>query len=135
MKKLIGFPNEYMGYAQTAFFGGRTSVHIRKVISPVVYVDFLSMYPTINCLMALWRFVIAGTINVIEHCKDTVEAFLQELTYDALFDPATWPRMTGFVKIIPNGDILPIRSKYSAATNDWQIGINHLYATPEDAFW
>jgi len=43
--------------------------------------------------------------------------------------------MTGFVKIVPNGDILPIRSKYSAATNDWQIGINHLYAQREDALW
>jgi hypothetical protein len=39
------------------------------------------------------------------------------------------------VKLIPNGDILPIRSKYSAATNDWQVGINHLYANPEDALW
>ena len=135
MKQLAGFPNEYIGYAQTAFFGGRTSVHIRKVICPVVYTDFLSMYSTINCLMSLWRFVIAGAIRVMEHCKAPVEAFLQGLTPDALFDPATWPRMTGFVKIVPNGDILPIRSKYSAATNDWQIGINHLYAQREDALW
>jgi len=77
MKQLAGFPNEYIGYAQTAFFGGRTSVHIRKVICPVVYTDFLSMYSTINCLMSLWRFVIAGAIRVMEHCKAPVEAFLQ----------------------------------------------------------
>jgi hypothetical protein len=135
MKKLNDFPREYVGFAQSAFFGGKADANIRKVICPVVYVDFLSMYPTINCLMALWRFVIAGTINVIENCKETVETFLRELTYKALFEPAMWPRMTGFVKIIPNGDVLPIRSKYSAATNDWQIGMNHLYARPEDALW
>lgn len=135
MNQQSGFPNAYIGYAQGAFFGGRTSVHIRKVICPVVYTDFLSMYLTVNSLMSLWRFVIASGVRVIEHCKEAAEEFLQGLTPEALFDPATWPRMTGFVKIIPNGDILPIRSKYSAVTNDWQIGINHLYAKPEDALW
>src|SRR5438094_1096600 len=135
MNQQSGFPNAYIGYAQGAFFGGRTSVHIRKVICPVVYTDFLSMYSTVNSLMSLWRFVIASEIRVIEHCNATVEAFLQGLTPDALFDPATWPRMTGFVKIIPNGDILPIRSKFSSAGNDWQVGISHLYAHPEDALW
>ena len=70
LKRQPNFPKEYLGYAQTAFFGGRTSVHVRKVVCPVVYVDFLSMYSTINSLMGLWRFVIAGEIRVIEHCKD-----------------------------------------------------------------
>jgi len=35
--------------------GGRTSVNIRKVICPVVYVDFVAMYCTINTLMGMWR--------------------------------------------------------------------------------
>lgn len=130
-----GFSNEYIGNAQSAFFGGRTSVHIRKVICPVMYVDFLSMYPTLNSLMSLWRFVIAREIRVVEHCKNKVEAFLRKLTPDALFKPKTWKQMTGFVKVIPNGDILPIRSKYSAATNDWQVGVNYTYARREDALW
>ena len=38
------FEKRYLGYAQSAFFGGRTSAHIRKVPVPVVYTDFLSMY-------------------------------------------------------------------------------------------
>ena len=38
---------------------GRTSAHIRKVTVPVVYTNFLSMYPTVNSLMDLWRFVTA----------------------------------------------------------------------------
>jgi hypothetical protein len=45
------FPKRYLGYAASAFFGGRTSAHIRKVEVPVVYTDFLSMYPTVNSLM------------------------------------------------------------------------------------
>ena len=129
------FRKEYLGYAQTAFFGGRTSVHIRKVVCPVVYVDFLSMYSTVNTLMRLWSFVIAREIRVIEHCKDRVDAFLRGLNPNLLFEPETWTRMNGFVKVVPNGDVLPIRSKYSPASNDWQVGINHVYAKQEDALW
>lgn len=43
--------------------------------------------------------------------------------------------MIGFVKIAPNGDILPIRSRFSAASNDWQLGTNYVYAKTEDALW
>jgi hypothetical protein len=134
-KRQPNFPKEYLGYAQTAFFGGRTSVHIRKVVCPVVYTDFLSMYSTVNILMGLWRLVIAGEIRVIEHCKDQVEVFLRKITPDILFEPETWRHMNGFVKVVPNGDVFPIRSKYSPATNDWQVGINHVYAKKEDALW
>ena len=135
LKRLPRFPKEYLGYAQTGFFGGRTSVHIRKVVCPVVYLDFLSMYSTVNTLMGLWSLVISREIRVVEHCKDQVEEFLRELTPNMLFDPETWTRMNGFVKVVPNGDVLPIRSKYSPASNDWQVGLNHVYAKKEDALW
>ena len=129
------FPKEYLGYSQTAFFGGRTSVPICKVVCPVVYTDFLSTYSTVNTLMGLWLFVVANEIRVIEHCKGRVETFLKSLTPDILFEPETWTRMNGFVKVVPNGDALPLRSKYSPASNDWQVGINHVYAKKEDALW
>jgi hypothetical protein len=129
------FPKEYLGYAQSAFYGGRASVHIRKVACPVVYTDFFPMYPTVNILMDLWSFDRARDINVQEHCEAEIEAFLRGLTVDDLFNPETWKKMTGFVKMIPNGDILPARSKYSEASNDWQVGINHLYADTNDALW
>ncbi len=45
------------GYAESAFFGGRASAHVRKVPVPVVYTDFLSQYSTVNVLMGLWNFV------------------------------------------------------------------------------
>jgi hypothetical protein len=135
LQRQPNFPKKYLGNAQSAFFGGRTSVHIRKVICPVVYTDFLSMYCTINCLMGMWQFVIARHIRVTEHCKRKVERFLQRLTLDELFKPKTWKRMSGFVLIIPNGDILPVRSRFSAASNDWQVGTNHVYAKREDALW
>lgn len=122
------FPPAYLGFAQSAFFGGRTSAHIRKFSVPVVYTDFLSMYPTVNSLMNLWRFSIAWEVRVVKKQAKQIERFLKKLTPTKLFDPQTWKQLTGFVKIIPNGDILPSRSKYSLETNDWQVGVNHLYA-------
>ena len=72
LKRQPNFPKEILGFAQTAFFGGRTSAHIRKVPIPVIYTDFLSMYTTVNALMDLWRYVIAGEIKVIKNCAGEI---------------------------------------------------------------
>jgi hypothetical protein len=126
----------YVGYAQTAYFGGRTSAHIRKVPVPVVHTDFLSMYPTANSLMGLWRFVVAREIMIVDHCQQGVVEFLEHLTVDRLFKPETWKHLNVFVRVVPGGDILPARGRYSVASNDWQVGINHLHAgAPDDSLW
>ena len=126
----------YIGYAQTAFFGGRTSARIRKVPVPVVYTDFLSMYPTVNSLMDLWQLVIASKIRIVEHCRSEIVGFLEQLTTNQLFLPETWKRLKAFVRVIPDGDTLPTRGKYSATSNDWQVAINHLYGyDAQDALW
>jgi hypothetical protein len=132
------FPKTYLGYAQSAFFGGRTSAHIRKVAVPVVYTDFLSMYPTVNSLMNLWSLVIARKIRVVEHCQEDIQEFLAKLQEDDLFNPATWKHLTAFVRVIPNGDVLPSRGKYNPETNDWQVAVNYLYGKSDsldDALW
>lgn len=132
------FPKEYLGYAQSAFFGGRTSAHIRKISVPIVATDFLSMYPTVNLLMGLWGFVTAHEIKVVEHCQSEIEALLRRIKPDDLFLPGTWKHLTGFVRVIPNGDILPSRAKYSAESNDWQVAVNHMYPQdddPKNAVW
>src|SRR5256886_5155250 len=134
LERQPSFPKEYLGFAQSAFFGGRTSVHIRKVLCPAVYTDFFSMYATVNVLMGLWS-LIAREIKVVEHCQAEIEAFLRGLTPDDLLNRKTWKKMIGFVKVIPDGDILPTRSKYSEASNDWQMGITHLSAGNDDALW
>ena len=72
------FPKERLGHAQSAFFGGRTSAHIRLWPVPVVYTDFLSMYPTVNILLGLWSFVVAERI-VAEDAREVVATFLKGL--------------------------------------------------------
>jgi hypothetical protein len=131
------FPAAYLGFAQTAFFGGRTSAHIRKIRVPVVYVDFLSMYTTVNGLMDLRRFVVAQELR-IKHCRDEVELFLRRLMPEMLFRPEVWRKLPAFVKVVPNGDLLPSRAKYSSATNDWQVAANYLYPpdnAPSEGLW
>ncbi len=129
------FPKAYLGYAQSAFFGGRTSAHIRKVPVPVVYTDFLSMYPTVNSLMDLWRFVTARKITVVEHCQREITELLRHLTAKVadLFKPETWKHLTAFVQVIPEDDVLPSRGRYNAESNDWQVAVNHIYADRNDS--
>ena len=135
LQRQRNFPKAYLGYAQSAFFGGRTSAHIRKVPVPVVYTDFLSMYPTVNSLMNLWRFVTAREITVVEHCQDEIQSFLHRLNAnsDDLFVRETWRNLTAFVQVLPDGDILPSRGRYNLESNDWQVAVNHLYADRNDS--
>jgi hypothetical protein len=132
------FEKRYLGYAESAFFGGRTSAHIRKVPVPVVYTDFLSMYPTVNALMGLWRYVVAAEISVSPEEVSETTSFLRSISVEKLFDPATWPTLTAFARVIPDGDILPTRAKYSAESNDYQVGLNYVHAgsnDPKDGLW
>jgi hypothetical protein len=138
LKRQPDFPMRYLGYAQSAFFGGRASAHIRKVPVPVVYTDFLSMYPTVNSLMGMWLFVTAQNIRVVKRCRNEVKSLVDGITASKLFRPSTWKRLSAFVRVIPNGDVLPSRSKYSVESNDWQIGLNHLSAAdknPKHGLW
>ncbi len=136
LERQPNFSRTHIGFAQTAYFGGRTSAHIRNITVPVVYTDFLSMYPTVNSLMDLWRFVIAREIKVVSNCANEIADFLQGITADRLFSPDTWKRLAGFAKVVPDGDILPNRGKYNIVSNDWQVALNYLYGNdPDNALW
>jgi hypothetical protein len=132
------FPKRYLGYAESAFVGGRTSAHIRKIPVPVVYTDFLSMYPTVNALMGLWRFVIAETVSIVHMDIAETNDFLRTISVENVFNPETWTQLTAFARVIPDGDVLPTRATYSLESNDYQVGVNYLYAgsqDPKDGLW
>ncbi len=44
MARMPDFPKRYCGYAESAFFGGRASAHVRNAPVPVVYLDVISQY-------------------------------------------------------------------------------------------
>lgn len=119
----LGIPREVLGQTMSAYYGGRTECRIRRVPVPVVYVDFLSMYPTVNTLMGLWRFLTADRIETVDATAE-VQALLDNVTLDGCFDPSLWPELPFYAQVVPDGDVLPVRAAYSASS--FTIGLNSL---------
>ena len=116
------FPPEILGWAMSAYYGGRAECRIRKTAVPVVYVDFLSMYPTVNALMKTWDLLRATRITAEDATQET-QQLLEDLSLEDCFDPAFWPKLPTIVQIAPDGDVLPVRAGYPGPLQ-WQIGIN-----------
>lgn len=123
------FPRDVLAAAMEAYYGGRAECRIRHLPVPVVHLDFVSMYPTVNVLMDLWAFHIAERINVDDV---TVEAreLIETIDVEACLDPGLWPSLSTLVLIEPEGDILPVRGQYDEAREGWQIGLNPLWGEP-----
>jgi hypothetical protein len=118
------FPRELLGAAMVGFYGGRAECRIRCTPVPVVYADYLSMYPTVNTLMGLWRYLTAERIESHD-VTDQVRKLVASITLDDCFDPAFWPQLLTLVQIEPDGEILPTRADYGE-DGQWQIGLNPL---------
>lgn len=123
--KFHDFPRELRGIAMTAYFGGRAEARIRKVIVPVVHCDFLSMYPTVNTLMGLWRLLIAERLEVVDATAE-VRQWLAEVDAERCFDPSSWRSLPVFALVEPRGEILPARARYGDAADGFNIGVNPL---------
>lgn len=124
------FPDRLTGIIMSAYYGGRSEVRLRRVHTQVLYCDFLSMYPTVCTLMGLWRFVIASGMNWEDTTAET-RAFIDGVGLEDLQKPDAWKALTTLVKLKPNHDILPVRTKYSGESQT--IGLNFL--TSENPLW
>ena len=116
------FPNDVLGAAMVSYYGGRAECRIRRHPVPVVYTDFLSMYPTVNALMDNWTLLTADRLET-EDATDEVGDFLEKITLDDVFSPDTWKQLNVLVLIAPDDDVLPVRAKYGGGS-EWQIGLN-----------
>jgi hypothetical protein len=134
IKPLLGcnptFPRKRFGNILCAYYGGRAEVRNRRVVSEVLYCDFKSMYPTVNCLMDLWKFVIANGMTEEDTMRET-RALLERITLRDLQRPATWKRLCTLVRLIPQEDVLPVRAKYDG--ENYTIGLNRL--TSSEPLW
>lgn len=128
------FSPELIGIIMSSYFGGRTEVRIRRAVREVLYADFLSMYPTVNTLQGLWRFLIAEETLVDESDTATewARAFLETVTPEMMQRQDSWPKLTALVQVLPQDDLLPIRAAFgnSKSTN---IGLNHL--SSQEPLW
>ncbi|MGH7139222.1 MAG: hypothetical protein ACREHD_26045, partial [Pirellulales bacterium] len=121
------------------YFGGRTEVHQRRMMTQVVYFDFTSMYSSLSTRMGLWRFVIAKGVTWRDATAET-RAFVERLTLADLQKPATWRRLHVIVQIEPDGDVLPLRAKYRYESSPldkrkdhYTIGLN--YVSSDRPLW
>jgi hypothetical protein len=119
--------DRYLGFAMSTYFGGRAEVKVRDTGVPVVYTDFLSMYPTVNGLMNLWALLTAERIDVVDATSE-VRAKLQSVSRANLFRKATWRSLAFFAEVEPDADILPVRARYGEETPAWNIGVNPLHS-------
>ncbi len=118
------FSPEIQGYAMEAYYGGRVETRIVKTEVPIVYGDFTSMYPTVNSLMGLWNWVIAEKIETYD-ATEQARALLEGVTVEDAMQSEFWKHITFIAEIVPDGDVLPVRAKYSGKANStYSIGIN-----------
>ncbi|MGI0046644.1 MAG: hypothetical protein ACREBB_05590 [Nitrosotalea sp.] len=127
------FPKNLLGYTMMTYYGGKTETKIRGVSIPVSYIDFTSMYPTIFVLLEMYRFLIARKITYKDTTKDT-QKFLDSITLEDINKQETWKHLTTICRIVPDDDILPVRSDYGHK-NTTNIGINYLKSTDGTSIW
>ena len=125
------FPPEMLGIIMSTYYGGRSEVHWRREAVPVLYCDFLSMYPTVCTLMGLWRMVIAEGIESTD-ATDWVRDCLQSIETTHVQDADFWTALPVLVQVVPEADIFPVRAKYEQDVS-FTIGLNTL--TSESPLW
>ena len=116
------FTPTVLGACMESFYGGRTECRIRHTGVPVETHDFTSMYPTVNSLMGLWRYLIAERVTVKSDVK-SVRKFVDSATLGVMFQRESWPELVGIAEVLPDGDVLPVRARYADGEND-TIGLN-----------
>ena len=118
------FPENLIGTIMSTYFGGRSEVHIRRIIQQVIYCDFLSMYPTVCTLMGLWKFIISNGLKWRE-TRDEIAELLGSIRPGDLQNSNIWAKLTTMVQVAPDEDILPLRADYGG-DQQRTIGLNYV---------
>jgi hypothetical protein len=126
------FPKEVLGYLMSAYYGGRAEVKIRKTPTRVTVLDFLSMYPTMFNITGLYNFLIAQRIDTVDDTQN-VRDLIEKISLEDLRNPDILKSLNVLIEILPDGDILPVRTKYNDAEESLNVGINHI--TSQKPMW
>ncbi|MBS0424231.1 MAG: helix-turn-helix domain-containing protein [Proteobacteria bacterium] len=122
----------FYGIASQAYYGGRSEVMIRLHSVECMMVDFTSQYPSVNALMANQSLLLAESIERRDN-TDWVRAFLKDLSPETLLNPEIWPKLRSMVKLIPRGDILPIRARFAGPADPPNIAVTPVFCA--EAIW
>jgi hypothetical protein len=126
MQKFKDIAPKIHGIAMAAYYGGRAECRIRRWPLPVVPVDLTSEYPSVDALLGIWDVLTAARLTTKDATED-VRALSSKVTLDDLFQPALWKQLNFYALIVPDGDILPVRSLYDSKSGTCNIGLNTLH--------
>jgi hypothetical protein len=110
-------PHKTLGIAMQSYYGGRAECRIRKTKVPVIHTDFTSQYPTVNALLGNWDVLRASSIH-FEDYTAAARRILSSIRLNSTFDPTFWKKLSFFVLVQPQNDILPIRTVYGGKTQN-----------------
>jgi hypothetical protein len=126
MRKFKQTPPKIHGIAMSAYYGGRAECRIRRWPLPVVPVDLTSEYPSVDALLGIWDVLTADRLVTVD-AKKEVSELLANVSLDALFKSEIWKQLNFYARIIPEGDVLPVRSVYDNKSGTCNIGLNELH--------
>jgi hypothetical protein len=134
-------PDWLLATIMETYYGGRNECRIRKIPVPGVYVDFLSEYSTVFCLLDLWPYMVSTGINWQQEDPRIVQTLLDTLDVEQVLNPAFWPQLQALALIDPDGARVPTRARYKTARKtssglnvalaDRAGGVPQLYALPD----
>jgi hypothetical protein len=114
-----------LGWAMSAFYGGRAEARIVRAPVPVALVDFTSMYPSVNALLNTRSLLTAEQIRVEDATEEVRTMLDREGLVEWCLTPQAWREIgVTLVEIEPRGAVLPVRAKYDPTTGDYGIGVN-----------
>jgi hypothetical protein len=115
-EKVSNAEREY-GIFMQSYYGGRAECRIRNREVPVCPVDFMSQYPTVNELLGNWRVLTADKVTFPDATEE-VRQLLSQITLKHCFDRKLWPKLKFFALVVPENDILPVRTVYNGTTQN-----------------
>lgn len=128
-------PEKILGVALQSYFGGRAEAHVRRTRVPVMRLDFVSQYCTVNTLLRNWELLTAASVEFPDATK-SVRQLLNGIAHrpDNCFNQELWPNFRFFALVRPDHDIFPVRAAYNDREPDrLNIGLNFL--TSEEPIW
>ena len=125
MRKFKDIPAKVHGIAMAAYYGGRAECRIRRWPVPVVPVDLTSEYPSVDALLQIWDVLTAKRLTIEDATKE-VRSLVASVNLEELFHPTIWKQLNFYALIVPDQDILPVRSVYDSKSGTCNIGLNKL---------
>ncbi len=92
---------------------------------PVVYADFLSMYPTVHTLTRMCEWLTARSLHA-RTCTTHAERVLKTVSVERCLAPDLWPELRFFALVDPTDDVLPLRAQYDPSSESFSIGVNRV---------